>query len=103
MDLAYTAILQVSLAETALELRLRHVTILPATTARYLVEVSPKQIFSRDEGDVLGGSVLRLDSRNAADQRDLDPRLRSIVRLLARQAAQAYYDDLQKEARSRKT
>ncbi len=70
---------------------------------RYFVEVFPKQTSSKDEGDVLGGSVLRLDRRNAADQRDLDPRLRSIVRLLARQAAQAYYDDFQKEARSPKT
>ena len=94
---------QVSLADRTLELYLGHLTMFSACTARYLVEVSHKQISSRDEDDVLGGSILRLDSRNAADRRDLDPRLRSIARLLARQAAQAYYDDLQKEARSPKT
>ena len=72
-------------------------------TLRYSVEVSLKPISSNDDSDVLGGSILRLDRRNSADQSDLDPRLRSIVRLLARQAAQAYYDDFQKEARSPKT
>ena len=70
---------------------------------RYFVEVFLKQTSSKDEGDVLGGGALRLDRRNVAGQSDLDPRLRSIVRLLARQAAQAYYDDFQKEARSPKT
>ena len=70
---------------------------------RYFVEVSPKQTSNKDESDVLGGSVLRLDRRNVGGKSDLDPRLRSIVRLLARQAAQAYHDDLQKEARSPKT
>ena len=94
---------QVSLAERTLELYLCHLTVFSAFTARYFVAVPPKQISSRDEGDVLGGSGLRLDRRNAADQSDLDPRLRPIVGLLARQAAQAYHADLQKEARSPKT
>ncbi len=93
----------VYLAETTPKLYLLDLTILSVLTLRYSVEVSFKPISSKDDSDVLGGSVLKLDRRSAAAQSDLDPRLRSIVRLLARQAAQAYHADLQKEARSPKT
>jgi hypothetical protein len=62
----------------------------------------PEQPSSSDQNETAAGDVLALHSRDAADRKNLDPRLRSIVRLLARQAARAYYADTRKEAGSSK-